>query len=158
MLTELRKPRTLGINIMKLTTEQVKAMHQEFREGRGPAELSTKYGVSRQTVYHILQGKKGRYRALGLGDGFAPQSPIEEVLEAHQSKAVKAVRELWGITQEELARVLGKSSTTISNWETDNTQMSITDRRMLAGWLTDQGVVVEQINQRLALAGALKAS
>lgn len=128
----------LGITIMKLTDEQVKQMREEFRLGAGVAQLGTKYGVSRQTAYNVLAGRNRKY--MGLGDGFAAQSELEGQLMGHPGDALRGLRKLLGVTQVELAIKIGRSPSTVGNWETGTTAMTVVDRRRLVGWVRELGL------------------
>lgn len=133
---------------MKLTDEQVKQMRAEFNQGASAADLGTKYGVSRQTAYNVLAGKSRKY--LGLGDGFGAQGLVEEMLVDRQGDVLRVVRELLGMTQVQLALQLGKSPSTIGNWETGMTAMTIKDRRKLVGWVRERGLEADLLGSGLA--------
>lgn len=122
---------------MRLTDNQVKDMWQEFAQGSGVEELAKKYGVSRQTAYYMLGGRSRPH--LRLGDGFEPQSELER-LAREGGRLVVGLREILGCTQEELARMLGKSVGSVGNWETGQAEMHLKDLRKLIGWIRDKGL------------------
>jgi len=148
-LTKLTTLGYAGTNIMKLTDEQVKQMRAEFGQGASAAELGTKYGVSRQTAYNVLAGKNRKY--LGLGDGFGPQGEVEERLINSQGETLRVIRGLLGLTQVQFALQMGKSPSTIGNWETGITVMTIKDRRKLVGWVREKGLEADLIGEGQAV-------
>lgn len=124
---------------MRLTDNQVKDLKAGFLAGTRPIELARRYDISVATVYKYIQGRSRK--ATGDGDLMTPQNGLERGLETQPGAVLKGIRGLLGITQAEFARALGKSNSTIGNWETGLTRMRLTDRRMLARWLADNGLL-----------------
>jgi len=149
-LTKLTTLGYAGITIMKLTDDQVKAMREEFAAGASAADLGTKYGVSRQTAYNVLAGRSRKY--LALGDGFAVTGVVEGRLVDSQGDTIRRLRELLGITQVELAARVGKSPSTIGNWETAATVMTVKDRRKLVGLVREWGLEADFMGYKRGLA------
>lgn len=124
---------------MRLTDSQVKDLKAGFLAGLRPAELGKQYGVSVATVYKYLQGRSRK--GTGDADLLQPQNRLEVLLTTHPGEILKGIRGLLALTQAEFAREMGKSASTIGNWETGETQMRLTDRRRLTSWLTDKGLM-----------------
>lgn len=126
---------------MRLTDSQVKQMKTDFMAGVRPVELAQTYQVSLATIYKYLRGRSRK--SCGEEDLLQPMTDFERMLDIDPGKLIKGIRGLVDITQAEFARLMGKSGSTIGNWETGVARMKLTDRRKLVGWIVDQGIEEE---------------
>jgi hypothetical protein len=101
-----------GRSAHKLSPAQVLDLRAEYQAGVSMADLTTKYGIHRETVRDITKGQKWRY----LTGGAVLVHPAAHLrcLTATQAQEIRERYALGGVMQADLAREYGCANSNIS--------------------------------------------